>query len=97
MTDELAEALATRVDAAGVSRTFGELTAAEVGERAAELGEATGFGHRSRVGGVAAAWRRLAALMQDHDAATVADLEPADLEPLLEPLWVVPPGGSLLP
>lgn len=97
MTDELATALATRLDSGGVARTFGALTADEVAERAAELGGATGFGHRSRVGAVASAWRRLADLMRERDAQTVAELDQAELEPLLEPLWVRPPGGSLLP
>jgi hypothetical protein len=94
---DVAAALAQRLDAGGRRRTFGELTAGEVAARAEELGGATGFGHRSRVGAVAAAWRDLAATMQAQDAATVADLGEAELAPRLEPLWIVPPGGSLLP
>jgi hypothetical protein len=93
MNETLTAALAMRVD----DRTFGELTATEVAERAAGLSGATGFGHRSRVGAVAAAWRGLAELMEARGAATVADLDASDLEPLIEPLWIVPPGGSLLP
>ncbi len=94
---DLDRLLATPIAFGGAQRPFGELTPAEVEARAAELGEATGFGHRSRVGAVAAAWRRLGDLMAERGAATVAELEPTELEPLLEPLWIVPPGGSLLP
>jgi len=93
----LADALAARVDSGGVEREFGDLTRDEVGARAAELAAATGFGHRSRVGAVAAAWRQLAELMNRRGAATVAELNAVELLPLLEPLWIVPPGGSLLP
>ncbi len=93
----LADALATRVDSGGVERRFGDLTREEVSARAAELAGATGFGHRSRVGAVAGAWRRLADTMRERGVERVADLEAAELEALVEPLWIVPPGGSLLP
>jgi hypothetical protein len=92
-----AELLAAPVFSNGETRPFGELTRAAVEARATELGEATGFGHRSRVAGVASAWRGLAQLMRERDAATVADLDPAELAERAERLWVVPPGGSLLP
>jgi hypothetical protein len=73
------------------------LRAEEVDARAAELAEATGFGHRSRVGAVAAAWRGLAALMRERGADTVAELSADEISERAERLWIVPPGGSLLP
>ena len=66
-------------------------------DRAAELRQATGLGHRSRVGAVAAAWDSLAAAMRERGAATVADLDPETVAERAEALWIVPPGGSLLP
>ena len=97
MSAAVREALGSRLDSGGARRTFGELTQAEVAERASELGSATGFGHRSRVAGVATAWGELAGLMAREGAATVAALDAESLEPLLERLWIRPPGGSLLP
>lgn len=91
------ELLNTPVSFAGSQRRFGELSRDEVEARAAELREAAGLGHRSRVGAVAAAWSRLATLMHECGAKTVAELDPGELEPLAEPLWIRPPGGSLLP
>jgi hypothetical protein len=90
------ELLATRVAFGGSERPFGELRAEEVEARAAELGEATGFGHRSRVGAVAAAWKELAALMRERGAETVTDLSGTEIAERAERLWIVPPGGSLL-
>ena len=65
--------------------------------RAAELRAATGLGHRSRVSAVAAAWDALAAAMRERGAATVAELDPETVAERAEALWIVPPGGSLLP
>jgi hypothetical protein len=97
VTDLLDRALATEVSVAGVGKTFGELSVEDAATQAALLREASGFGHRSRVGGVAAAWRQLGALMRDRGATKVADLDPDEIEALAQKLWVVPPGGSLLP
>jgi hypothetical protein len=88
--------LAERVGIGGGSKSFGELTVAEVAERAAELRSATGWGPTARVGPVARAWADLASTMRTEGAATVADLEPAEVAERAEPLWIVPPGGSLL-
>jgi hypothetical protein len=92
-----AAALARPISVGGTERAFGDLTAAEVEAHAASLAEATGYGHRSRVGAVAGAWRALASLMDERDAATVAELGPDEIAARAEALWVVPPGGSLLP
>ena len=35
--------------------------------------------------------------MAERGAGTVAELPPEDLEARAQKLWVVPPGGSLLP
>ena len=91
------ELLTKPISIGGAERRFGELTVTQVEAHATGLAEATGFGHRSRVGAVAAAWRGLAALMHERGAATVADLEPDEVRSRAEALWVLPPGGSLLP
>jgi hypothetical protein len=90
-------ALAKPISVGGAERPFGELTADEVEAHAASLAEATGYGHRSRVAAVAGAWRALASLMRERGAATVADLGPEEVAARAEALWVVPPGGSILP
>ena len=46
---------------------------------------------------MALAWRELAALMRKRGAATVADLDDESVKRFAERLWIVPPGGSLLP
>jgi hypothetical protein len=97
MSPDLEEILSASVHYGGRDRRFGELTADQVADRAAELREATGFGHRSRVSGVAAAWGALASVMRERGAPTVAELDPETVAERAESLWVVPPGGSLLP
>jgi hypothetical protein len=88
--------LAEEVFAGGRSKPFAQLTAAEVSARATELRGVTGWGPTARVGGVALAWGELARLMDECQAATVADLDPDAVAQRAERLWVVPPGGSLL-
>ena len=55
-----------------------------------------GWGPTAKVGSVARAWAELARLMHECGAATVGDLDPAEVAGRAEKLWVVPPGGSLL-
>ena len=93
---DTAAILAEQVFAGGRSKPFGELTRAEVEERAAELRSATGWGPTARVGSVAAAWRELATLMAERGAETVGELPGEELEARAGKLWVVPPGGTLL-
>ena len=88
--------LAERVFAGGSSKPFAEVTADEAKARAEELREVTGWGPTARVGSVARAWGELARLMDERDAATVADLDRELVTELAGRLWVVPPGGSLL-
>ena len=91
-----AAVLAERVHAPGGTKPFGEMTAAEVRERADELRAATGWGPTARVGPVARAWAELGRAMDAAGAASVADLDPAVITELAGKLWVVPPRGSLL-
>jgi hypothetical protein len=81
----------------GENRPFGTLTLHDVSARADELRAATGWGPTARVGPVAHAWRELAIQMQRAGAATVAELDPGMVAELAPKLWVVPPGGGLLP
>jgi predicted DNA-binding transcriptional regulator YafY len=89
--------LGERVYASGRAKPFGELTAEEVRARADELRAATGWGPTARVAAVAMAWGELARLMDGAQAQTVADLDPEAVAERAERLWIVPPGGSLLP
>ncbi len=96
MSPDAETVLAEPVFAGGRSKPFRELSAGEVRARADELREATGWGPTAKVGSVARAWGELARLMEESGAATVAELDPADVTSRAERLWVVPPGGSLL-
>jgi hypothetical protein len=78
------------VHVAGGDKRFGDLTRAEVGSRAQELKEATGWGPTMRVAPVARAWSDLARAMDEVRADSVADLDAETLEALAEPLWISP-------
>ena len=97
MADEQVPVLERPVFMRGRDKPFRELTAEEVSERAAELRGAAGFGHGGRVGAVAMGWAELAAEMRRSEAASVGELDPAVAEEFAGRVWVVPPGGSLLP
>ena len=75
----------------GGAKPFGELTQLEVVARAAELRAAVGFGPMARVASVARAWTELQEEMERAGARTVAEVDPAVVERLAEPLWVVAP------
>lgn len=87
-------ALQTRVHVAGGDKPFGELTLAEVEGRAEELRAAVGFGPTARIASTARAWTELARRMRAADAATVAQVDAAQLAALVEPLWIVAPWGG---
>jgi hypothetical protein len=89
--------LDTLVFSRGANRPFGELTVDDVRSRADELRAAIGFGPTARIAPVAMAWRALAVAMERAAAATVAELPAEELAEMAPKLWVVPPGGSLLP
>lgn len=81
----------------GQAKPFGALTLDEVSARAAELRASGGGGPLARVVPVAMAWAELARAMSAAGAATVDDLDHAQIEARAERLWIIPPGGSLLP
>jgi hypothetical protein len=94
---DLKEILATTVYVDGANRPFGELTLEHARGRADELRAATGWGPTARVAPVARAWRELTMALEQHGVATVGELPPETVADLAPKLWVVPPGGSLLP
>lgn len=94
MTDSI---LATTIYVDGANRPFGELTLDQVRARADELRAATGWGPTARVAPVARAWRELAMALEQAQVETVGSLDSEVLTELAPKLWVVPPGGSLLP
>jgi hypothetical protein len=89
-------ALAERVHTPSGSKPFGEMTREEVGERAAELRHAAGWGPTARVAGIALAWAELKQTMDDAHVEKVNQLSPDQIAERAEALWIVPPGGSLL-
>jgi hypothetical protein len=100
MTDEatpVEQILATTIYIDGANRPFGELTLEHVRSRADELRAATGWGPTARVAPVAMAWRELTMALERGGIGTVGELEPDAIVELAPKLWVVPPGGSLLP
>ncbi len=94
---QLAQILAQQVYSGTANVPFGEMTLSQIKERADELGSAVGWGPTARVAGVATAWRELAMTMERGGAGKVADLDPDVVMAFGPRLWVVPPGGSLLP
>jgi hypothetical protein len=89
--------LATTVYIDGANRPFGELTIDQVRSRADELRAATGWGPTARVAPVARAWRELSMALEKAQVGTVRELGNDQLTELAPKLWIVPPGGSLLP
>jgi hypothetical protein len=88
---------ATLVFANGANRPFAELTVGDARARADELRAATGWGPTARVAPVARAWRELSMAMESAQLGTVGELDDDALLELAPKLWIVPPGGSLLP
>lgn len=97
MADGVQEILASTVYVDGANRPFGELTLDQVRARAAELRAATGWGPMARVASVAMAWRELSLTLERAGASTVGELSAEAVTELAPKLWVVPPGGTLLP
>jgi hypothetical protein len=81
----------------GANRPFAELTVEDARTRADELRAAVGFGPTARIAPVAMAWRELSIAMERAGATRVSELPDALVTELAPKLWVVPPGGSLLP
>ncbi|MFN2612079.1 MAG: hypothetical protein ABR536_01760 [Solirubrobacterales bacterium] len=96
MSERSEQALSEKVYDGSDYRPFGELSVADARERAAALKDATGFGPTMRVRPVADGWRELADLMEETGAATVAGLEPDQIEKYAQKVWVLQPSGSFL-
>jgi hypothetical protein len=93
----LEQILATTVYIDGANRPFGELTLEAVRSRADELRAATGWGPTARVAPVARAWRELSMALERAGVRSVGELSAEQVTELAPKLWIVPPGGSLLP
>jgi hypothetical protein len=93
----LEQILATTVYIDGANRPFGELTPDAVRARADELRAATGWGPTARVAPVARAWRELSVALEGAGVGRVGELSADKVTELAPKLWIVPPGGSLLP
>lgn len=96
MSERSEQALGEKVYDGASYRPFGEMTVADARGRAAALKDATGFGPMMRVRPVADGWRELADLMEKNGAATVAGLEPDQIETYAQKVWVIQPTGSFL-
>ncbi|MGH2874153.1 MAG: hypothetical protein ACRDL5_17030 [Solirubrobacteraceae bacterium] len=94
MTNQIRETL---IYIRGANRPFDELTQDDVRCRADELRSAIGWGPTARVAPVALAWRELAMAMEQAGANTVGELADDVIVELAPKLWVLPPGGALLP
>jgi hypothetical protein len=88
--------LAEKVFCGGAYKAFGDITAADARSRAAEFGEAGSWGPLAKVAGVAAAWRELAAELEQTGSKSVAGLDPKVAMAFAKRVWAVPPRGSLL-
>ncbi len=80
----------------GAYKAFGELSAEDARKLAAELRGLSGGGLEARVMPVKTAWTELAGLLEESQA-TVAELDRETATAIAERVWVVPPGGTLLP
>ena len=80
----------------GAYKPFGELTSADARKLAAGLRGLSGGGMEAKVMPVMTAWTELAGLLEGSQA-TVAELDPDTVATLAERVWVIPPGGTLLP
>ena len=93
---DAARVLAEPVFAGGRSKPFGEMTGAEVADRARELRSVVGFGPTARVAPVARAWAALASEMDRTGAARVGELDADVVAGQAAALWVSAPPGGLM-
>lgn len=77
-------------------KPFGDLTSEDARKLAAGLRGVSGGGLEAKVMPVLTAWTELARLL-DSPTGRVADLDPELARSIAERVWVVPPGGTLLP
>ncbi len=90
------ELLAREVYVGDAYKPFGELTANDARALAEQFSGLSGGGLESKVAPVGRAWRELADAIEQHGAATVAELGAEEAARRAEQLRVVPPGGSWL-
>lgn len=81
----------------GANVPFGELTPQDARARADELRSMVGFGPTAKIAPIAMAWRELSMAMEKASAAHVSELGDELVVEIAPRLWVVPPGGSILP
>ncbi len=80
----------------GAYKPFGELTSADARTLAAGLRGVSGGGLEAKVLPVSTGWTELARMLEEAQG-TVADLDPEVITSIAERVWVIPPGGTLLP
>lgn len=96
ITERAAQARAARLDHSGRRITFGELTADDAGERAAELKRAGEWGPLKRTIPVRMAWTDLAKLLRERDLATAGELPDEEVAKWAERTWAISPPGGLI-
>ncbi len=80
----------------GAYKPFGQLTSEDARKLAAGLRGLSGGGMEAKVMPVRTAWTELSSLLEGSQT-TVADLDPETAARFAQRVWVVPPGGTLLP
>jgi hypothetical protein len=75
---------------------FGDLTSADARRLADQFSGLSGGGLEKRVAPAAGEWRKLAELLEEREAETVAALDLDEARDYAERVRVVPPGGSWL-
>lgn len=85
------------VHVGGVNKKFGEITEKDARTHGAQLKSMTGWGPTARVGTIARAWNGYATALKEGGFETAADLDDETLRKWAGDVWVVPPGGSLIP
>ncbi len=88
--------LAREVYVGDAYKPFGELTADDARSLAEQFSGLSGGGLEQKVAPVGRAWRELAEAIEQHGAATVAELGAEEAAKRAEQLRVVPPGGAWL-
>lgn len=96
MADGSNDLLQRQVYMGDAYKPFGEVTAEDARAQAAKLRGITGGGLDAKVMPVRTGWLELAELL-DSPGATVSDLDPETAAKFAERVWVIPPGGTLLP
>lgn len=91
-----AEAREAGIDHQGERLAFGDLTAEQASERAAQLKEAGEWGPLKRTIPVRMAWTDLAALLRERELASVGELPDEEIATWAERTWAISPSGGLI-